>query len=97
MSGPENNFSKILKEHLLYLLDYQKHYWKKGCTVRWSKFSDENANVFQRLHKNYTSKLTIYDDSVLTEHADKKNCLLHSRRDWDPAMTPHAFGFALLD
>ena len=30
---PECNFRKIIKTHLLILLDYQKQYWKKRCTI----------------------------------------------------------------
>jgi hypothetical protein len=34
LSIPERNFRFILKKHLLNLLDYQRQYWKKRCTVR---------------------------------------------------------------
>lgn len=31
LSIPEKNFRKILKDHLIQLLDFQKQYWKKGA------------------------------------------------------------------
>ena len=40
---PEKNFRKIIKQHLLKLLDFQQQYWKKRCTIRWTKFWDENT------------------------------------------------------
>lgn len=43
---PEANFRSILKAHLLRLLDYQRQYWKKRCTIRWVKFGDENTKFF---------------------------------------------------
>jgi hypothetical protein len=46
LTVPENSFRKILKKHLLTLLDYQNQYWKKRCTVRWTKFGDENTKLF---------------------------------------------------
>jgi hypothetical protein len=46
LTAPERNFRKILKKHLLCLLDYQHQYWKKRCTVRWTKFGDENTKKF---------------------------------------------------
>ena len=46
---PENNFRKIIKNHLLRLLHNQKQYWKKHCTIRWVKFGDENTKFFQAM------------------------------------------------
>jgi hypothetical protein len=46
LTMPESNFMKNLKKHLLCLLDYQHQYWKKRCTVRWTKFGDENTKKF---------------------------------------------------
>jgi hypothetical protein len=48
LTVPESNFRKILKKHLLCLLDYQQQYWKKRCTVRWTKFGDENTKKFKQ-------------------------------------------------
>ena len=59
----EANFRRILKEHLLLLLDYQRQYWKKRCTIRWTKFGDENTKFFHsiatdRYRRNSISQLT---------------------------------------
>jgi hypothetical protein len=47
----EFNFRKILKEHILRLLRYQKEYWKKRYTIRWTKFGDEKVFFMQQLQK----------------------------------------------
>jgi hypothetical protein len=49
LSCPEANFRKILRAHLLRLSEYQNAYWKKRCTIRWTKFGDENTNFFTPL------------------------------------------------
>jgi hypothetical protein len=77
LTVPENNFRKILKKHLLCLLDYQQQYWKKRCTVRWTKFGDENTKFFQamateRYRRNSISQLTLSDGTIVTEHKEKK-------------------------
>lgn len=46
LSTPESNYRKILKNHLIRLLQYQKQYWQKRCTIRWIKFGDENSKFF---------------------------------------------------
>jgi hypothetical protein len=43
------NFRRILKVHLARLLEYQNIYWKKRCTIRWTKFGDENTIFFTPL------------------------------------------------
>ena len=40
LTTPERNFRSILKKHLLRLLQYQKDYWRKHCTIRWIQFGD---------------------------------------------------------
>ena len=49
LTVPENNFRKIIKNHLLRLLEYQNQYWKGRCIVRWVKFGDENTKFFQAM------------------------------------------------
>jgi hypothetical protein len=68
LSGPESNFRKILKKHLAKLLEYQNAYWKKRCTIRWTKFGDENTKFFhslatERYIRNAISALTSEDGS----------------------------------
>jgi hypothetical protein len=63
LSAPEANFKKILKMHLARLLNYQNIYWKKRCTIRWTKFGDENTKFFH---------------SMATERYRRKNMLLLS-------------------
>jgi hypothetical protein len=38
LNPPEQNFKKILKNHILKLLQHHKEYWRKRYTVRWTKF-----------------------------------------------------------
>jgi hypothetical protein len=45
----EVNLRKILKTYLGRLLEYQNVYWKKHCTIRWTKFGDENTKKFQSI------------------------------------------------
>jgi hypothetical protein len=49
LTVPENNFRKLLKKQLLCMLDYQKQYWRKRCTIRWTKFGDKNKKFFQAM------------------------------------------------
>lgn len=66
ITNPEIIFRNILKKHLLRLLEYQKQYWKKSCTIRWIKFGDENAKFFQsiaieRYRRNNIAQLQLPD------------------------------------
>jgi hypothetical protein len=77
LTMPENSFRRILKKHLITLLDYQNQYWKKRCAVRWTKFEDENTNFFhsmatQRYRRNNISQLILPNGSEVFEHADKE-------------------------
>src|SRR4051812_9559374 len=49
LTVPETNYRRILKYHLLRLLQHLKEYWKKCCTIRWILFGDENSQFFQGL------------------------------------------------
>jgi hypothetical protein len=46
MAIQERNFRNILKKHILKMLQYQKEYWKKRYTVRWTKLGDERTKFF---------------------------------------------------
>jgi hypothetical protein len=35
LNPPEQNFRKVLKRHILKLLQHQKEYWKKRYTIRY--------------------------------------------------------------
>ena len=80
---PEGNFQRILKNHLLRLLQYQKEYWKKRCTIRWIKFGDENSKFFQaivteRYRKNYISILKSENGISFDDHASKESILFEA-------------------
>ena len=79
----ESNFQSILKKHLLTLLQHQKDYWKKRCTIRWIKFGDENSKNFQavateRFRKNFISSLKINEDTLVDDHAGKESILFEA-------------------
>jgi hypothetical protein len=42
----QRNFRSILKRHILKLLQWQKEYWKKRYSVRWTKLGDESTKFF---------------------------------------------------
>jgi hypothetical protein len=80
---PEANFRRILRNHLLCLLDYQKQYWKKRCTIRWTKFGDENSNFFQamateRYRRNSISALINDQGQQVSDHAGKEEIIYDS-------------------
>jgi len=80
---PKANFRSILKEHILELLDFQRIYWKKRCTIRWTKFRDENTKFFQniateRYRRNSISQLKLDDGTVVSSHEDKKKVIFDS-------------------
>lgn len=83
LSTPESNYRKILKNHLIRLLQYQKQYWQKRCTIRWIKFGDENSKFFQsvateRYRKNCIATLKSDDGTVIDDHAGKESILFTS-------------------
>ena len=76
LTTPEGNFQRILRSHLLWLLRYQKEYWKKRCTIRWIKFGDENSKFFQtvateRYRKICISSLKTDDGLQVDDHSSK--------------------------
>jgi hypothetical protein len=80
---PETNFRIILKKHLIRLLNYQQQYWNKRCTIRWTKFGDENSKFFhnmatERHRRNNIASITIENGEVVTKHEDKENILFQT-------------------
>jgi hypothetical protein len=80
LSVAETNFRQILKKHLIKLLEYQNSYWKKRCTIRWTKFGDENTKLFHSIateihRKNSISSLQAPDGTCVTEHSDKEKII----------------------
>ncbi|XP_073358285.1 uncharacterized protein [Aegilops tauschii subsp. strangulata] len=83
LSAPETNFRVILKQHLLYLLDCQKAYWKKRCTVRYFKFGDGNTKFFHRVateryRRNSIASLRLPDNSIIHDHVGKEAVLFQA-------------------
>jgi hypothetical protein len=86
ISTPEVNFRRILKVHLARLLSYQHEYWKKRCTIRWTKFGDENSKFFQafateRHRRNYVASLLLPDGNIVTEHKEKEDIIFQTYKD----------------
>ncbi|XP_020174866.1 uncharacterized protein [Aegilops tauschii subsp. strangulata] len=83
LSAPETNFRVILKQHLLYLLDCQKAYWKKRCTVRYFKFGDGYTKFFHRVateryRRNSIASLRLPDNSIIHDHVGKEAVLFQA-------------------
>jgi hypothetical protein len=80
LSAPESNVKKILKSHLARLLEYQNIYWKKRCTIRWTKFGDENTKFFhsvatERYRRNNIASLLAADGTVISEYKGKEEII----------------------
>ena len=76
----ESNFRNVIKKHLLALLDYQRQYWKKRCTIRWTKFGDENTKFFhslatERHRRTSIANLVLPDGQVVSSHAEKEEVI----------------------
>jgi len=72
----ERNFRVILRDHTLNLLKFQKEYWRKRYTIRWTKFGDESTKFFhaaatERYRQNTISSLDSLDGRQVTEHFEK--------------------------
>ena len=68
------------------MLDYQRQYWKKRCTIRWTKFGDENTKFFHsiatdRYRRNSISQLTAPDGSQVSGHVDKEKLIYDTYKD----------------
>lgn len=82
LTVPEANFRKILKNHLLKLLDYKRIYWQKRYTVGRFQVGDGNTNFFhtvatERFRRNSIASLKT-EDTVVTDHVGKAALLYHS-------------------
>ena len=75
----EKNFRRILKLHLDMLLKYQNDYWRKRCTVRYSRFADENTKLFQSLTTERFRQNSIANlrdgDVIVSGHIGKEGVL----------------------
>ena len=74
LSGPEENFRKIVKLHLEETLRLQFIYWKQRCTIRNIKVGEENTKFFhamatERYRNNSISSITSDDGQVTSDHA----------------------------
>ena len=72
----ERNFRRILKAHLLKLLEAKRTYWKQRATIRWVQFGDENSKFFQSIasstfRRNHIAHLYLDDGSCISDHAQK--------------------------
>jgi hypothetical protein len=77
---PEFNFRKILKKHILKMLQNQKEYWRKRYTVRWTKFGDESTKKFhaaatERYRLNTITSLDTLDGRTVSDHHGKASLL----------------------
>jgi hypothetical protein len=86
LSISENNFRKILKSHLARLLQYQNAYWKRRCTIRWTKFGDENSKLFEtiateRHRRNSIASISLPYGTTITEHADKEHIIYQTYKE----------------
>ena len=83
LTTPERNFRSILKNHLLRLLDYQKQYWRKRCTIRWAKFGDEDPKFFkamasERYRRNNIPSLQLDNGTTVEDHIGKEALIYQS-------------------
>jgi hypothetical protein len=65
------------------LLDYQNQYWKKRCTIRWTKLGDENTRFFhtiatERHRRNSIVVLSNPDGTLVSDHAGKEAIIYDS-------------------
>ena len=79
----ERNFRRILKNHLLRLLEYQKQYWRKRCTIRWEKFGDEDPKFFkamasERYRRNNIASLQLDNGATVEDHIGKEALIYQS-------------------
>lgn len=86
LTTSERNFRKILKKHLLRLLNYQRQYWKKRCTIRWVRFGDEDPKFFkampsERYRRNNIPTLKLEDGSTVEDHAGKEAIIYKAFKD----------------
>jgi hypothetical protein len=64
-------------------LEYQNAYWKKRCTIRWTKFGDENTKFFHTLATERYRRKAIFalasdDGQIVTEHSATEEIIFQS-------------------
>lgn len=70
-------------EHLLFLLETRRIYWRQRSTARWVCFGDENTKFFHSFatrsyRRNFISQLKVDDDLIVTDHDLKAGLLFSS-------------------
>jgi hypothetical protein len=76
----EFNFRDIVKLHLEDLLLIECKYWRKRCTIRWVKMSEDNTKFFhamasQRMRRNTISVLKAADGRMVSDHDEMAGLL----------------------
>jgi hypothetical protein len=76
----EFNFRNIFKIHLEELLLIECNYWRKRCTVRWVKMSEDNTKFFhamatQRMRRNAISSSKAADGRIVSDHDEMAGML----------------------
>jgi hypothetical protein len=85
----EFNFRRIVKTHLEELLLIDCNYWRKRCTVRWIKMSENNTKFFhamasQRMRRNAISSLWAAGGRMVSDHDEMAGMLWSNiKRDWE--------------
>jgi hypothetical protein len=82
----EFNFKNIVKQHLEDLLLIECNYWRKRCTIRWIKMSEDNTKFFhamatQRMRRNAISMLKANDGRIISDHDEMAGLLWSEYRD----------------
>jgi hypothetical protein len=82
----EFNFRVIVNLHLEDLLLIECKYWRKRCTIRWFKLSEDNTKCFhamatQRMRRNSISMLKAEDGRVVSGHDEMAGLLWASFKD----------------
>lgn len=80
LSIPEWNFHKMLKKHLLDLLEKQRLYWKQRGNVKWVQLGDASTRFFHanasiRHRSNLINELTSRAQVTVTQHEKKEKIL----------------------
>lgn len=80
LSQPESSFRRLVRAHLLNLLEAKRVYWKQRNTARWVKFGNENTGLFQAMatysyRRKYITNLSLEDGSVVSDHEQKAMAL----------------------
>lgn len=82
----EANFRRILKKHILKLLQCQKEYRRKRYTIRWTKFGDEGTSFFHaaatvRYRINTITSIDTNTGPTVTSHQGKATLLWEEYKD----------------